>query len=114
MLERDNLFESTFTTFSYYAEISTLNTMAYCWTTMEQLMKLLFWKYKKIRWTNDFTTQMFHFSNFAQKTNFEQPQFQKVDVALPEFFLFVFSSLLVLEESCFKAPKALLDEYFCH
>ena len=30
MLERDNLFESTFTTFSYYAEISTLNTMAYC------------------------------------------------------------------------------------
>ena len=54
--------------------------------------------------------EMFIFDNFVQKVNSERSQFQKTAVALTEVYSFKFSSLPVLGESCFKAPKVLLYE----
>lgn len=53
---------------------------------------------------------MFTFTDFVQKIDFERPQFKRMGVAFTEFYLFKMSSLLVLEENCFKARKAPLDE----
>ena len=50
-------------------------------------------------------------ANFVQKVNFKWTQFQRVGLALAEFYLFEFSSLRVLEESCFKTSKVPLHEY---
>ena len=44
----------------------------------------------KSRWTNVFIIEMFIFANFEQKASFEWLQFQKVGVALPEFFELLF------------------------
>ena len=55
---------------------------------------------------------MLIFAILVQKIEFEQSQFQKVSVVLPEFYFFQLPLLLVLRESCFKGPKVLLDEYF--
>ena len=57
---------------------------------------------------------MFLFTNFVQKVNFKRSQFGKMGVALSKFLWFVLGSFRVLGESCFKAPKAPLDEYFYH
>ena len=40
---------------------------------------------QKLRWTNIFTIEMLIFAIFVQKNDFEQSQFQKVDVALSQF-----------------------------
>ena len=56
-----------------------------------------------------FTTEMLIFSNFVQRINFEQSEFQKVCVALAEFYLFQLLLLWVLGESCFTASKVLLE-----
>ena len=54
------------------------------------------------------------FANFLQKIDFEQSQFQKVSVALAEFYWFELPSLQVLGENCFRARKGSLNEYFYH
>ena len=49
-------------------------------------------KVQKFRWTNVFTNEMFIFANFVQKTGFERSQFQRMNVALSEFYLLELSS----------------------
>ena len=73
------------------------------------------------RWTDIFTIEVFIFVNFVQKINFVLSQFQKLVVAVPEFSLFAFSSLHLLEESFFKPLKVPAYEdfyqfnvYFCY
>ena len=41
-------------------------------------------------------------ANFAQKIHLKSAQFQKMDVALPQFYSFVLPLLRVLKESSFK------------
>ena len=43
---------------------------------------------------------------------FEEWNFKKVDVVLPELYLLKLSLLRKLGEGCFKAPKMLFDKYF--
>ena len=57
---------------------------------------------------------MLIFGNFGQKVNFERSRFQQVGAVLSEFYFFMFPSLRVLGESCFKAAKAPLHEWFYH
>ena len=57
---------------------------------------------------------MFIFAIFVQKIDFDWSQFRRMGVTLTEFYWFKFSSLPVLEESCFPARKVTLDEYFYH
>ena len=60
-----------------------------------------------------FTLEMLIFAIFAEKKiNFEQWQFQRMDVILSKFCLIALFLLWALEEICFKDPKSLLDEYF--
>ena len=56
------------------------------------------------------TTEIFLFVNFVKNVDFERSQLHKVNVALSEFYLFVLSSLRVLGESYFEAPKVPLDK----
>ena len=48
----------------------------------------------------------------AAKVPFERSQFQRVGVALSEFYLVVLPSLRVLGESCFKASKVSAGRIF--
>ena len=111
----DNLLESIFVRFSYYIE----DLPWISWRTVDRPWKYYYGKSLKFpkvpkapRSMNNFTTEMFIFANFVQKVSAEQSQLQKLNIALPEFYLLVLSSLQVLGECCFKAPKVPLDEYF--
>lgn len=54
------------------------------------------------------------FANFVQKVNFQRSQFKEVGMTFSEVLSFVLGSLRALGKSCFKAPKASLEEYFYH
>lgn len=71
-------------------------------------------KLQKLCWVNIFTIEMFLFANFILEVEFEQSKFPKTKVAFYELLWLVLVSFWVLKESCFKSPKALLDEYFYH
>ena len=55
---------------------------------------------------------MFIFVILRQKFDFDRSHFGRMGATLTEFYFFKLRSLLVLAESCFKAPKVSLDEYF--
>ena len=56
--------------------------------------------------------EMFIFTNFVQKVDFERTQIQKLSVPLAKFYLFLLNSSLVSWKSSFNAPKVLLNKYF--
>ena len=57
---------------------------------------------------------MFILAIFVQKVDFERCQFQREDMALSKFYLFVVMSFGVLGESCSKAPEVRLGKCFYH
>ena len=67
-----------------------------------------------MRWTNVFTIEIFIFAIFLRQIDLEQSQFQKMGVALTEFFLIQIVFNTGIKESGCKAPKVTLDKYFYH
>ena len=61
-----------------------------------------------------FTIEIFIFAIFLQQIDLEQSQFQKMGVALTEFFLIQIVFNTGIKESGCKAPKVKLDKYFYH
>ena len=57
---------------------------------------------------------MFILAIFVQKVDFEGSQFQREEITLSKFYLFVAMSFRVLGESCSKAPEVRLGKCFYH